>query len=66
MKKKHSFMPRQILSNFILSSEQQCNCAIGKYLLRQNASVDEKMSNKNEKNLNINFSQSRSIKSFIN
>ena len=64
MKKKiHSFMPRQILSNFIVSSEQKCNCALGKDLLRLNASADEKMSNNN---LNIIFLQSsRSIKSLM-
>lgn len=56
-------MPRQILSNFIVSSEQKCNCALGKDLLRLNASADEKMSNNN---LNIIFLQSsRSIKSLM-
>lgn len=68
MNVNENFIPRLILSICTMSSEQQCNCAIGNELLRLNVSADEKMSNQNEKkNLKINFLQSsRSIKSLMN
>lgn len=67
MNVNENFIPRLILSICTMSSEQQCNCAIGNELLRLNVSADEKMSNQNEKKSKNKFLQSsRSIKSLMN